>query len=335
MLTGNAGRSGPPTGGEIVVEDQGLDEELVFSNRLLAGLVRQEAVPQSFCGLQPIPRNPATEVPDGPFNSFVLDDRGRRCAVLMVSNSAFPDAVLSQLSNSQRMWGAMGAELGKPILRPRAHGFEEGRSFAIWPLRRPPSRNRLLLALEKRLVAGPVLSWLKGVAVKTRIELPRSQIEQKYQAPLLGLVRGEDLDPAVRQLARKALAALEAGQWTPQGVLSHNDLWIGNVLFDGGPLRTLVSPSRFTVIDWGGGYRHGYPTYDSFYFGRSIGLNPWLLRRALVSYCSRLAMPLDHVAYYVCAAAGVQGTKRDCFPRQRFVELCGGTAQSLRQLGLA
>jgi hypothetical protein len=208
-----------------------------------------------------------------------------------------------------------------------------GRSFAVWPLRRPLSANHVRLGVEKRRLADPVLAWLRAVAVRTRTGLNDADTARLYAEPLFRMAVDIDLDPGMRKAAGLAVTLLDSGDWKPQAVLSHNDLWRGNVLVGTAPFSSLVFPHRFAIIDWGGSSRSGYPLFDSFLFAESIGHSGGRLRRDLLSCGDDLAIPPRHVPGYLCAALGALALRADCFPRQRFIGLCNKVAQGMQGAG--
>jgi hypothetical protein len=308
--------------------------DLRLAVELLVDLSGKGVVPPSYSRLRPISADPATLVDDKPLSALVLGPGGRPLAVLVLSNSQYPDLVKQQLDGAAVARSALSPALRERILSPVATGFESGRSFAVWPLRRPLSANHLRLGIEKRQLASPVLSWLRAVAVHTRVELDAADTASLYAEPLFRMAEDIDLDPGLRKAAGVGLTLLDSGDWKPQAVLSHNDLWMGNVLVGTVPLSGLIFPRRFSIIDWVGSSRMGYPFFDTYLFAESIGHSGGTLRQDLVSCCEELGMPLRHVPGYLCAALGALALKADCFPGPRLISLCNRVAQGMQRAGL-
>lgn len=309
--------------------------DVEFAGRLIADLTSKGLVPGTFSGLRPIDADPAVRVDDKPFSGFVQGADGRALAVLSLSNGAYPNLVRQQFEGAAVARFLLGASLEERILKPIASGFVAGRSFAIWPLRCPLSANRLRKGLEKRRLAGSVMRWLKAVARRTQVELNDQDTARLYAEPLFRMAEDIDLGADIRKIARQAITGLDSGDWRPKSVLSHNDLWMGNVLVSNAPLGGLILPRKFAVIDWAGSSVKGYPLFDAISFGESVGRSASRLRRDLVSYCDDLGIAPRHSASYVCAALGAVVLKADCFPKPRFINLCSNMMWSLRRTGMA
>ena len=124
---------------------------------------------------------------------------------------------------------------------------------------------------------------------------------------------------------QSSLAQLSSGAWRPATVLSHNDLWIGNVLL---PLTRSTGHKQsfgFYLIDWAGVAPHGYPFVDLLRFAQSIGMSRTKARAEIARHCQVLNCGTAEVLSYVLAGLAAIGYRSDAFPASRFRSLCEST----------
>jgi hypothetical protein len=137
---------------------------------------------------------------------------------------------------------------------------------------------------------------------------------------------GDDgINPDIRMAAQSGLARLSSGTWRPVTVLSHNDLWIGNVML---PLKRHDRQKRsygFYLIDWAGVAPQGYPFVDLLRFAKSIGVPRMKVRAEVARHCGVLNCSTAEVLSYVLAGLAAIGYRSDQFPASRFRVLCEGT----------
>lgn len=261
---------------------------------------------------------------DSPSHALVIDETGRRVAVLAVSSPTGPDLVARAVENAARAREVLGPRLGSVVLVPRSAGAHEGLSFALWPWRRPLSDSRWRAFLEKRRIRPRILAWLQEVARTTSRPAPAPSFESAWRGPLGSVGRDSGLPDDIRRVADRAFQRLEDGQWQPRFVLEHGDCWMGNALL---PIKPGASPEQtcgFILIDWAGARFDGYPFLDLLRFCKSGGIKGAALRRETLAHCAILGCAPEDAFSYTAAGFGALGLNLDRFPRDRFHALTRG-----------
>jgi hypothetical protein len=229
--------------------------------------------------------SPETHVDDSPSTSLLYDRSGDLKVALMISNPRFPLVAQQRADMSLRAFDQLGQDLGSIVVKSRAQGMWEGRSFVVWPAYRSLSSHRVFHALQKRLISGQVFDWLREATRATMRIADAAAIESIYRSPLASMAGDDGMNADIRMAAQSSLARLSSGSWRPVTVLSHNDLWIGNLLL---PLWRNGRQKRtygFYLIDWAGVAPQGYPFVDLLRFAQSIGMSRAKARAEVARHC--------------------------------------------------
>jgi hypothetical protein len=268
---------------------------------------------------------PELYVDDSLSKSLLYDRSGDLKVALMISNPRFPLVARQRATMSLLAMEQLGQDLGSIVVKSCAQGMWEGRSFVVWPAYRSLSSHRVFHALQKRFISGQVFDWLREATGATARLADAAAIESTYRSPLTSMAGDDGINPDIRLAAQSSLAQLSSGGWQPVTVLSHNDLWIGNVLL---PLKRYDRQKRsygFYLIDWAGVAPQGYPFVDLLRFAQSIGMPRMKARAEVARHCRVLNCSTAEVLSYVLAGLAAIGYRPDHFPASRFRALCEGT----------
>lgn len=244
-------------------------------------------------------------------HKFILTSGRSQQFVLILSNPVSPELVRRNVQRMRMAKARLSHELGSVIELPVAEGVYGRRTYAIWRMRTPLSSRRLVMALQKRLIAPWMVQWLCDVAAET---LHYGDARQ-YAAFVERLCHVPGLSNAVKAAAQLCCRAFLEGDVPPYSVLQHGDLWLGNVL-------KAPSKTGFMIIDWAGATLEGLPFYDLVSFGCSIGASAKKTRGLIEKY--RRAVPCDSgmAMSYVLAGLGQLHQDLEHFPESRFIALC-------------
>jgi hypothetical protein len=265
----------------------------------------------------------AVYVADAATKSYISDERGKKNAVLFVSNEVNPNFVQRSVQNSIDAKEILGEDLGSVILNPITNGIYDNLSFSIWPLQRDISRSFLLGRLQKFFVTPRVFNWLEAVSRQTLVsEIGPEMQEAIYLQPLSTICDQTRYPDHLRRFAVKALSHVQTGSLRAVTVLQHSDLWLGNVLLARNQTAFMRDCYGFYLIDWGGANLAGIPFLDVVNFAASVRLNQTSLRRQVARHCQLLQCTFaDAMLYLVVALANI-GTRLEHFPESRYLETC-------------
>jgi hypothetical protein len=249
-------------------------------------------------------------------DKFVLRDTssGKPIGFILCSSSIVPEMVSRGVAKSAEVRAMLGSELSRVVLDPILSDEIDGLSFAVFPYCAPLSKRRLVRFLERRSLRPALLKWLAQATRQTR-SAPVSEsaeVSKFWRAPLQCAAS----IPNLQDHANHALARLDSGNWRPRFVLSHNDLWIGNVL-----RAPPGSRAPFVVIDWGGATPRGYAMFDLVRLGASLGLSAAAMGREVALHCEIIECAREDAGAYLLAALGHIGLNLENFPRGRFHQM--------------
>jgi len=242
-------------------------------------------------------------------------------AVLIVSAPAFPDLVARNQAAAEAARAGLGADLGSVIPEPQLSGDLDGRSYLLLPYFDPLSASRLRRMIQRRWLVPQLLEWLHR-ATRATLQVPTEvEVRRDFVHPLQSLASDDAIVATIRAAAKLAAARLETGSWAPRYVLTHDDLWVGNILLRGGsPLGRYRQQDRwpFVIIDWAGARVRGHAMYDLVRLTKSMGLRRRLTDE-LRSHCQILGCEVVDARGYLLAALGYLGMHLNQFPRERYV----------------
>lgn len=248
-----------------------------------------------------------------------LLSRGRRpVAVVLRSPSAAPDIVARGAARAAEARARLGPDLGRVVLEPLAQGLWEGRSWAAVPWKRPLSFHPLRWRIQRRRLGPHLLGWLDRAVATTRAVVPVSERERVVRAPLEALAADPALPAGLRSDARAALGRLASGTFAPLHVLSHNDLWRGNVLLPRDAADRRACPHGFYLIDWAGSRPRGFPFLDLGRLALSLDLEGPRLRRAVAGQCRALGCEPDEAASHLACGLAEAASDLDQWPIEAF-----------------
>ena len=267
-------------------------------------------------------------VPDG--TSVFAIGKGKQRAVLLISPAKFPNVVAEDQQKARAMRNHLTPELRRTILTPLAEGCILNRSYALLPLAKPLSNNRLFWTFQKRMIKGPLLSWLRNVLARHNVVLGPGEIDI-FKTSLQHLSSMEGINLDIRRFSSQALGRLQDDTFRPRGTPMHNDLWKGNILLPRSGARDVAYP--FFIIDWRGSRINGIPFFDLLRLSMSLGLSPDELKQEILATSQMLECNPVDVSSYLAAALGEISMRLDQFPKERFLRMADDSFAELRKAG--
>lgn len=267
--------------------------------------------------------NTVNQLPDATLKFFALDSRGRPTAFVHWSNEPFPNAALASCSSSAVARDTLGERLGKFVAMPIFQGEVLSRSFSVHPILHSPS-SKVGSKLAYLLASKAVGSWLRDVATRTVKPVSGQEVEALVLRPLEYIAGLQILPDQYKVLAGEGLAFLSDSSWSPQVVFSHNDFWIGNVMFS--PAKRW--PGMPQIIDWGSSSAAGIPFFDSIRYVRSARLPSGILAAMLKQQLIATKCSPSCGLFNLLAGLGRLGLNRDQFPEERFAQLAVDTVEA-------
>jgi Phosphotransferase enzyme family len=262
------------------------------------------------------PLGPAKPVDDQTFKFLVRSSEGAAIAVVLCSPRVSPDLIARAMRCAVEAKRALGPELGRAVLEPIAQGELHGLSYTLLPYREPLSEKRLAGWLQRRRLGPKVFSWLLGLTRQTMCDVGSADRHARFIRPLGHLSELSGASDALRRAAADGLSRLEQDKWTPRHVLTHGDLWKGNLLLD--------DALGFIVIDWPGSYVDGYAVYDLTRLAESFGLGAHQLGEQVRAHCRVLGCDPKDAVSHLAAGLGHLSQNLEHFPMHRFLPLADG-----------
>lgn len=292
--------------------------------RALHECVNEEIRRLGFSAAAPFPTNTHPKVvADYTLKFYIADQRGRKVAVLIISNKVNPHMVARSVQQAHEARNALGKRLNEVILEPLAHGHICGLSYAIWPLHFDLSSFRLVRFWQKRFLLPRVCAWLAAASRQTLCtSIAPDQIQSLYILPLTRLSADRRYSAGLRSAASIAADRVSAGQLRPVTVLQHSDLWLGNILLSSKRNEIAKNFRGFYVIDWSGATICGHPFFDLLIFCRSINVSTSSLRSVIEHYCLAIDCGLPDTVAYTLAGLGVLGMHLEHFPETHYLAMC-------------
>lgn len=273
-----------------------------------------------------------TEEEDDTLKLGIRDASGRPCAVLIGASPANADLVGRYVRNAAAAWRILGPSLGSVIPQAIRDGEVDGRSYVIVPFFRELSSWRPRWWVQRTLLRGSILDWLRGVAKTTVRDPTAEELESDFLDPLRRMTEDGDLDEPMRSGAARALAHAARGSWKPRYVLAHNDFYKGNILLKGKKgrgHRGSGSPYTFVVIDWAGARTKGHPLYDLVRFSISFRIRGPVFRKEVRRHCAALGCGASEAEFHLLGALAYLGCHLEFFPKPRYVACAGSCYQKL------
>jgi len=259
------------------------------------------------------PFGPDKPVDDQTYKFLVRSSEGVSIAVVLCSPSISPDLIARGVRRASEAKKALGAELGRAVLEPISVGEIRGLSFAVLPYREPLSEKRLAGWLERKRIGPKVFHWLQGLTRQTMCDVSMADRHAKFIRPLGQLSELAGASDALRHAAADALDGLENDRWTPRHVLTHGDLWKGNLLLD--------EALGFVVIDWPGSNIHGYAMYDLARLAESFGVKGDQFEDQVLAHCRLLDCDPRDAVSHLTAGLGHLSQNLEHFSMHRFLSM--------------
>lgn len=242
---------------------------------------------------------------------FILHVSPSRRFILIVSSSVSPFMVSRNAERMRMARSLLRHDAQGAIELPLAEGEYEGRTYAVWRLRKPLSFNRVLGKIQRAIICPSVFHWINEVAVQT-LHYHGSEELGTYVERLMAV---PGLSDRAKQLATVYHRGFLTEEIAPLRVLQHGDFWIGNVL------KAPNAPG-FIVIDWPGATADGLPFFDLVKLALSINMTPKQFHSQLRRYSELISCNIAMALPYVVAGLGRLHAELEYFPEHRFLALC-------------
>lgn len=253
---------------------------------------------------------------------LIVTDRDRApIGVILVASPSGDDLVRRGHSRAMQIRERLGQPLGAVVLLPLLTGTVQDRTFAIYPYCKPMSRSRLGKRAHRIILRPTVLHWLREITRAAAFEADTEQRQQAFVDQFEHLARHKLLSSTLRSAADESMQRVHAGQWRPQLVPMHGDLWDGNILFAHDHATRNDPFARISLIDWPSGLPNGYAIYDMIRLSRSMHIPKRFMRREIFRHCEHLRCEPRDARSYLLAAFGHLSQHLGEFPPERFARL--------------
>lgn len=270
---------------------------------------------------------------EGTQKYLISDPLGKKIAVAICSTPSSPDLVQRSVDRSNRAKTVLGESLGLPVLNAVLEGDFYDLSYAVFPYCEPVSTNRIRRRVQLRRMEPYLLRWLRDVTASTAV--PCSDTTSGFIEPLSEIYSDNRIPGWIRQKAEAGLSQLQSKAWHPLHVLTHNDLWSDNVLYDDNGITKRshrVRPARFVIIDWPASEISGYPIMDLIRVGRSFKISDSRLKGEFNAHCDLLNVDSDQATFHLVAGFGHILQNLENFPITMFIKLaehCIGMTETI------
>lgn len=240
-------------------------------------------------------------------SKVVFVSKGAPGLVVVVSPKQFPGVVAEECHKAAEMRLLLG-DLGAPILEPMDTGRIDSSTYAVLPYRKPLSRRRILGRLDLLRMQRHVCDWLLRVARRHGAETDMA----RYRSSLSALARVISPDSAAAACLRSTESHLRSGRFVARSLPMHGDIWKANVLRGGS------AAAPFTLIDWGGSAKDGFPIYDLIRAAQTFHLSPKALQAQLRLHRAALACQPEDLSAYLLGALGYYAGRLGEMPPDAF-----------------
>lgn len=259
---------------------------------------------------------------------------GRRpAAFAVVSSRASPMLVARGAARAREVAQVVGPAAARAVAQPVATGaLLDGRSFMVSPFFTALPRGRLLDRITFPLLRPHVYSWLAELAVHSAAP-PSAEHTSRTERELLGLVGLADLPDEIAIRARVALRRLRDGRYVPRAVITHGDLWPGNIMFAPEP-REVPWVHRFVVIDWAGAELDGHPFMDLVRSVLNLRVGGRAARQVFGRYADAMQVSAQSASDHLVAGLARGLATLEHFPLRSFRLLSHEMVMTLARAGL-
>jgi hypothetical protein len=269
------------------------------SNLLLSCIEDAGTIPRGTCRLIHIPK---PRIVNDAVNSFLLlDANDCPIGVAQWSDASAPRLLQRAVDSSVSVRQLLGLALSDFVIEPMCSGDADGRTFAVWPWRRPIPQRGLAWWLRRPGIRRSVRDWLRGVVRVAAAAERTENVRLRYRETLTYVCHSVDFSPQQKTVAELAVARLDSGKWRPASIVDHNDLWRGNVHWNVDPQGRQCGTAPLVIIDWGGANPLGSGYYDLMRWAASTQMSVQDLASEVRLYADILGVdPIDAKGHLLC-----------------------------------
>ncbi|MEQ1558751.1 MAG: hypothetical protein ABL933_07390 [Methyloglobulus sp.] len=277
------------------------------------------------------------DVRDATFKFLAENSVGEALVFILAANDEFPDTVHWAAQASERAKATVGEELAHAVVTPLNTGYVGQNSYAVYPCYTPTTSGLTANLFRRYSIDLKVFQWLSDVAKKTSKRVDDAKLEELVITPLKWLLDCSAFSDAVKNDAQAALYALDAKQWQPGCVFSHNDLWKGNVLVESkyGRRFAACGLGEPRIIDWLGSSAEGIPAFDVIRYAQSSGYSLPVLQNVIKRINREAGVNDADVFFDLLAGMGRLGINRGEFPLARYTKLAENTINTYKLMAFA
>jgi Phosphotransferase enzyme family len=241
---------------------------------------------------------------------FIAPTPAGDAGFMLVSGAGNPHLVQRSVDNIKAVRDSVSAQTRAPILPPVVTGQAAGRTFAVWPMKRPfQASSRVMRRVKGRFYARRITQWAATLCRETLAPAASETVLRDLRV----IIEDSAFPDDIRQAAEQAATRLRAGQWRPRHCLHHGDFWPENLL-----LPTGSGVPSFYVIDWAGMQRQGYPFLDLASMLKQLRCGAQFNAKCVKEVSLQVGCDKEDVTAYILSACGQIGANLEHFPPNRF-----------------
>jgi len=257
-------------------------------------------------------------VADNPHKFLLQNPQAKPIAVLFCSRPSAPHFVARSVDRTHEAKKLLGSRAGRVVLEPLLTGVMDGLSYAVFPWRQPLTDSRFFWTIQRARLRPVFFRWLREATAATLHSRIETETVGNFERQLIHVAQDPSLGVKVRACAKLAIKRLHRGLWKPRHVLTHNDLWKGNLLMGTSSALSYPRGNQFVIIDWSGANPDGYGIFDFLRLAQSMQLPVSQFVRELRFHCHTLECELGDAKGHLLAALGHLGTHLEHFSRERY-----------------
>ncbi len=269
------------------------------------------------------PQGERKDVSDATLHLLVRSEGGRPAAMVHCAAATGSDLVRRTIDRGHAVKERLGPRLGAVILEPMLDMELETATVAAFPWCEPFSDRRWRWPLQRIRLRPELLGWLHdATAASATVPTPEcsSQLFGSAMAEVAsGAGAAAGFSVRTKELAARAGERAISGEWSPQNVICHNDLWKHNLLRR--PKDDVQNRYGFVIIDWPGARVDGHAFFDLVRAAISLKSGTRRLAGEIFRHSRTLGCaPVDSFGY-LAAALGVLGRDLGEFEPARYVAM--------------
>jgi hypothetical protein len=263
-----------------------------------------------------------------------LDADGVPIGVAQVSDASAPTMVSRGMNSAVAARQILGAELRDSVIEPLCGGEIDGRTYVIWPWRRPMELRGWAWRMSRSNIRRSIRNWLRQIVRIAAAGGRSDEVGERYGEILNTVTKSDVFSLGQQHVAEIAIRRLHSGRWQPQSIMDHNDLWRGNVHWNVDARGRTCGESTIVIIDWYGANMNGFGFYDLVRWAASVGMSSRALSNELQIHAEILGLERRDVGAHLLATLGRLAVHREQFPLEALRKLVSVTWARFEEAGV-